>query len=204
MKIRALLEPQNPRLLASVGRASYDLGMMFSELPQCRLHLLTAMGYLLRAVKLAPGDIASHNILGQIDYYLGDYPSAAQHWRQVSSGLSDPALAEAFAARIAAMETEVAPGYPLLDDLEAIGQALVAYGEGEIETAMDILERLEEQPSVAEELASPQFYYLLGMCRARSGNLGGAFVAFEQALKLDPEYQPAIEGKDRILEGKEF
>lgn len=204
MKILALLEPQNPRLLASVGRASYELGMMFAELPHCRRHLLTAMGYLHRALKLAPDDIASHNILGQIDYYLGDYPSAIQHWRQVSAGLNDPALAEAFTARIAAMETEIAPDHPLLDDLEAIGEALVAYGEGEIEAAMEILERLEEQTSVAEELASPQFYYLLGMCRARGGNLGGAFAAFERALEFDPEYQPAIEGKDCILEGKEF
>ncbi|HKK01861.1 MAG TPA: hypothetical protein VJ955_06795 [Desulfuromonadales bacterium] len=204
MKILALLEPQNPRLLAGLGKACFELGLMFSELPHCRQHLLTSMGYLQRTLKLAPDDIASHNILGQIDYYFGDFPAAIRHWRQVSASLDDPALTEAFAARIAAMETEVAPDHPLIDDLEAIGAALVAYGEGEITEAMEILERLEEQTSIAEELASPQFFYLLGMCRARNGNPGGAFSAFDQALSLDPEYQPALEGKDLILEGKEF
>ena len=65
MKILALLEPENPRLLASLGLAGFDLGLMFSELPHCRQHLLAAMGFLQRALRLAPDDVALEVLLGR-------------------------------------------------------------------------------------------------------------------------------------------
>ncbi|PLX92485.1 MAG: hypothetical protein C0621_09500 [Desulfuromonas sp.] len=202
LKIFALLEPKNPGLLQQLGTVCYQLAMMFSELRESRRHLLAAMNYLQRGLQLAAEDPHSLNLLGQIAYWLGDYPSAARHWRGTVALLADGAAKMAILAKITVLENEEAPDHPLVDDLEQIGDAMLLLGNGDSETACLILERLEEENIIPQEMPTAQFYHLLGRCRELTGDAGGAFAAYDQALELDPDYLPAQEGKERIVEGE--
>lgn len=205
LKILSLLEPENPGLLLAIGIGYYDLALTFAELPDCRSHLLAAIGFLRRALAAAPGhDPAALNHLGQIDYFLGDYPAAARRWRTVMEKLSPGAAQEALAAKIARIDRMDAPDRPLVDGLEAIGGAMRLYGEGDFAQAALILERLEEEGTVIEEFPAAGFCYLLGMSRGKVGDRAGAFEAFEKALVLDPDFEPAMTARDLILDGKDL
>ncbi len=187
-----------------VDAAYIRRGLMFSELNQCRPHLLKALGYLQRSLENLPDNPTTLNYLGQIDHLFGDYPAAGRRWQGVIDQVADPATREAFSQKIKGLEPENAPEAPLVDDLEAIGEAMSLYGRGEVEEAKTILEVLEESSPVPREFPSPEFYYFLGMCRGKAGDQAGAFEAFERSLALEPEYQPAIEAKEAILDGKGF
>jgi tetratricopeptide (TPR) repeat protein len=200
LKILALLDPDNFALLQRIGMTSYDLGMSFSELVSVRRQLLEAMGYLQRALGLRPDDPACLNLLGQIDFLLGDYPTAARRWRQAAAGVTDLRVRSALLERAERISAGAVPDHPLLDDLEAIGSALQLYGSGAIREAGLILERLEEEGTVPAEFPSAEFHFLLGMCRGRLGDPGGAFASFDKALQIDPEYAPARSAMNRILD----
>ncbi|MBE0599233.1 MAG: tetratricopeptide repeat protein [Desulfuromonadales bacterium] len=204
MKILALLTPGNAGLWRQMGVAAFDLAMTFSQLLQCRFHLLEGMGYLRRALKLDPNDAASLNYLAQIDYLLGDYPSAGERWQRLCEGMDSPAVRQALAQKVERISREEVPDHPVVDDLEAVGEALAACGHGEYEEAKLILERLEEEGTLPAECPTSEFFYLLGLCRGKTGDLGSAFAAFEKALELDPDYAPAQEGREMILDGREF
>ena len=198
LKILALLEPDNPGLLQTLGMANYDLALMFTELSQCHHHLLAAAGFFKRADTNKPGDVTNLNYLGQIDYLLGDYPSAIRIWSRMMASLKDESLKEIFAKKISKMEQEGMPEQPLFVHLEAIGAAMEAYGQGLPQDALEILEYLEEQTTIPVEFPSPQFYYLLGLSRQSTGDMGGAFVAFEKALEIDPHFHPAQEAMNSM------
>jgi len=200
MKIFSLLDPANGGLLQRLGMACYEISHMFPELGRSRYHLLAALGYFQRSLKSLPGDLTSLNYLGQIDFILGDYPEAARHWTDVISAMEEGADRDALRLKLDRIGAQKVPDHPLADDLEAIGEAMELYGEGRICEARMILDRLEEEGTVAAEFPSPEFYYLLGMCRGKAGEPGGAFEAFEKALEIDPDYAPALEGKNSILD----
>lgn len=200
MKIFALLDPDNGGLLQQLGMASYEVGHMFSELGRSRFHFLEAMGYFQRTLKRLPGDLTSLNYLGQIDFILGDYPGATRRWTRLISELEEDGARMALRQKLDRMENGEVPDHPLVDDLEAIGEAMELYGNGRIREARTILDALEEEGTVPEEFPCPEFYYLLGMCRGKEGEAAGAFAAFERALEIDPSYAPAMEGKNRILD----
>ncbi|BCR04962.1 hypothetical protein DESUT3_20310 [Desulfuromonas versatilis] len=202
LKILALLEPGNPGLMEKLGLSCFELGMMFAELPRTRTHLLKAMGYLQRSLNVQPENPTCLNVLGQIDYLMGDYPTAARRWGGVVDLLEEPTVRGALGEKIARINREEVPDHPLLDDLEAIGAAMEHFGRGEIHEATTILEILEENNILDSEFPLPEVFHLLGMCRARNGDPGGAFEAFEKALELDPGFAPALAGREAILEGR--
>lgn len=204
MKILALLDPENAGLWRQMGIAAFDLAMTFTELLRCRPHLLEAMGYLQRVLKLLPGDQAALNYLGQIDFFLGDYPAAARRWSILAARLAGEPAGPALAAKVTRIERGEVPDHPLVDDLEAEGEAMAACGAGDYSGALRILEALEEEGTLPAECPTPEFYYLLGFCRGKTGDAAGSFAAFEQALELDPGYAPALEGKETVMEGREF
>jgi tetratricopeptide (TPR) repeat protein len=204
MKILALLDPENPGLWQQMGMISYELALTFSELAFCRQHLLNAMGFLQRALKLRPQSPATLNYLAQIDFYFGDYPTAAQRWGEIVKELGDIPASHALAAKIRRIEEGKVPDHSLVDDLEAVGSAMEHCGAGDYPAALRILEHLEEEGSLPGECPMPEFFYLLGLCRGKTGEAAGAFEAFEKALVLDPEYTPALQGKETVLEGGQF
>jgi len=200
LKILALLEPENPGLLQQIGMVNLELGLLFSQLKNCRPHLLEAMGALQRSLKLQPDNPSCLNQLGQIDYLFGDYPSAVRRWQGVVELLPEGPTRLALCEKIIQLAGQDIPDHPLVDDLEAIGEALDLYADGDLRSALLILERLEEEGRVPNEFPSPEFYYLLGMCRGRRGDPAGSFAAFEYALSLDTEFAPAIEAKGRLVD----
>lgn len=121
MKILALLDPENPGLWQQMGMIGYELALTFSELASCRQHLLNAMGFLQRALKLQPKSPATLNYLAQIDFYFGDYPMAAQRWGEIVKELGDIPAGHALAAKIRRIEEGKVPDHSLVDDLEAVG-----------------------------------------------------------------------------------
>ncbi len=199
LKILALLQPENPGLLQQIGMVNLELALLFSQLKDCRRHLLAAMGALQRSLLLQPDNPSCLNQLAQIDYLFGDYPAALRRWRQVVEMLLAGPVRQALTDKIAQIAGQQIPDHPLVDDLETIGEALELYGDGDLRNALLIFERLEEEGRVLSEFPSAEFYYLLGMCRGRSGDPAGSFAAFESALVLDPEFVPAIEAKERLV-----
>jgi len=200
LKILALLQPENPGLFQQIGTVHLELALMFSELKECRRQLLGAMGALQRSLSLQPDNPYCLNQLGQIDYLFGDYPAAVRRWKQVVELLPDGSVRQALRDKIEQVAGQHMPEYPLVDDLEAIGEALDCYGNGDLHGALLILERLEEAGRVPEEFPSAEFHYLLGLCRGRTGDPAGAFAALENALAIDSDYTLAQQAKDRLLD----
>jgi len=197
MQILLLLDPQNRGLLLQLGINFYELGLMFPELPNCRAHFTRAMRYLSEV----GNDPAALNYLARLDLLMGDYPKAIQRWEQVRDAVADDATRAAISDQITALSTMDEPEKPLLEDLEAIGTAMQMMAGHDIETAKRILERLEEENIVTIQFPNPEFYYMLGVCRERTGDLGGAFAAYDQALTLEPGHAPSLEGQERVSGG---
>ncbi len=200
LKILALLEPDNVGLMQLLGNACYEVALHFTQLPGCREDLLRAMGYLQRAVRLGAVNAGTFILLGEIDYLLGDIPGALRHWEKAVSHLPEGKDRIALEGRIGHLGEAPLPDHPMVEELELIGEALTAYGGGDAGSALEILERLEEQGGVVTEFPSAEFYLLLGLCRESLGDPGGAFAAFDRALFIDADFAPAREGQERITE----
>lgn len=200
MKILLLLDPDNAGLLHQLGTACMEVGLSFSQLNNVRNDFLKALGYFQRAVRVAVPDAATLNCLAQINYWLGDYPASSRLWQQVHDNLDEGHVKDIIREKIDRIEAGSVPAYPLVDDLEAVGQALVLCGGKDYPQALQILETLEEQGHLLEEFPMPEFHYLLGLCREKVGDIGGAFAAYDRALEMNPHYEDALQGKDRILE----
>ncbi len=204
MKILALLDRDNPDFLLKIGLASFELGLTFSELDRSRGYLLSAMGFLLRSLKIFPESPTALDCLGQIDFLLGDYPSAERRWNAAANLVKDEETKSAFRRKISRLKEGAAPEHSLLDDLEAIGEAQASFGRKEFERAAEILEKLEEDGAIVRELSSPEFFHLLALSRGKIGEIAGAFEALEKALEIDPGFAPALEARESILEKGEI
>ena len=152
---------------------------------------------LYEVITINNGEPASLNGLAQIDYLLGDYPSARKRWQELLPSL-DFHTKEALNARLAQMSEADLPDHPLVDDLEAIGVAMRLIANNGEEEAREILERLYTT-GLTEELPSPEFFTLLAVSRERTGDADGAQAAFSQALALDPDFKQAAEGLERLV-----
>jgi tetratricopeptide (TPR) repeat protein len=198
LKILALLETR-PQLYYQLGRSYFEFATMFTELPDCRNHLLAAREYLTRALQLEADNPASLNLLAQIAAWFGMNEEACRLWQQAATLVDEPTRS-ALLQRV--IESQATPAErPLIDELEALGATLLLIGGGEFAPALEILERLQEQGRVMAELPAPEFYYLLGHCREQCNDSGSALVAYIQALELDPEFLPAQTGFDRLSQG---
>jgi tetratricopeptide (TPR) repeat protein len=197
MQILLLLEPENKGLMLQLGINFYELGLMFPELPICRSHFTKAMQYL-AAVE---DDAAALNYLARIDYLTGDLVKAIERWRRVQGMVADPAMQQAISEQIESLQAMGQPAKPLLEDLEAIGEAMRLMAGSDIEQAKKILEKLEEENIVPIQLPNPEFYYMLGVCREKTGDIAGAFGSYDEALSIDPDHEPSREGKERVTGG---
>jgi len=202
LKILLLLAPANPDLLFHLGRSLYELALTFTELPGCRGLLLQASGYLDRSVSPSVEALPALNLLGRIDFLLGDYSAAERRWRAALEACDDVPTRRGLDGQIERLAAGPVPARPLVEDLEEIGQAMQFVACGRFSAAGEILERIQESGSVMNECPSAEFLFLLGLCREKNGDPAGAFEAFDQALDLDPENEPARLGRDRILDGR--
>ena len=202
LKILALLEPDNAGLQQKIGLAWFHLALSYTEMAESRSHLQQTLKHLHRALELQPRDPATLNVLGQADYLLGDYPAAQRSWRQLLERMEHSPAQQALAARVEKLEAAEMPERALVEELEMVGQALELCGHEEFGEGRKLLDELEEQGALPQELPAAEFHFLLGYCREKTGDAAGAFAAYDQALAIDADYQPAIAGRERILDGR--
>ena len=198
LKILGLLDPGNVGLLCQLCRGFYDLAMTFTELPQVRRHLLDAMRFGQMLVKLDPDNIAVLNLLAEVDILFGDYPAAIRGLQRLLELVEDEESAEQINARLQSCLETGLPDHCLVDDLEKIADAMQLYAAGHYPLATEILERLEVDDYFAAELKSADFLCLLGLCRIKTGDQGGAFEALTGALEIDPDHEQARQALDSI------
>lgn len=201
LKILALLEPAKVGLLQSVAVTCYELAMTFTEFGQARQHLLGALGYFQRALRLEPDNGFLTNYLAQTSYLLGDFPLAQRLWRTLAQQLPEGEARSALEQKVAAIEADEVPDHPPVDDLELVGLALACYGNRELAAACEIMERLEEEGTILREFPAAEFFYFLAVCRSQTGDAGGAFAALEAALELDPHHEQSLLGRSRLQDG---
>lgn len=193
LKILRLLEPGNTGLLWQLCQGFYGLAMTFAELPAVRSHLLDAMRFGQELVKLKPDNASALNLLAEIDILFGDYPAAITKLHRLLETVEDGQIAERIDARLKACVEAGFPDHPLVNDLECVGDAMQLYATQEYREATELLERLEEDDYFMAELKSADFLCLLGMCRLKTGDRGGAFDALSKALEMTPDHEQARE-----------
>lgn len=198
LKILRLLEPNNKGLLHQLGHGFYELALTLTELPRCRRYLLEAMRAALDLHRLDPQDLATLELLAEIDMLFCDYPSAARRWQTILDLAGDVRLVPKAAAQLAICRVRDMPERTRVDDLEDFGQALQLYGGRNYLTALVILERLEEMPEFIEAFPSADFFYLLGMCRMHRDDQAGAIDALDRALTIAPGHLLAREAFDEL------
>lgn len=197
MQILLLLDPENKGLHQLIGTSFYEMSLMFPELPRCREHLIKAMRYL----AVAEQDPTTLDTLARIDYLMGDWPKATERWERLAGLVDDAAMKNAIMDQVVSLRESVQPEKSLLEGLEQIGEAMELMAGNDPARAKMILEQIEEENIIPEEFPNPEFYYMLGICRERTGDRAGAFDAFERALQVDPEHEPSIKSLERITEG---
>ena len=198
LKILRLLEPDNVGLLWQLCQGFYDLAMTFTELAQVRRYLLDAMRFGQALVKLDPDNVAVLNLLAQVDILFGDYPTAITRLRRLLELVDDEQTSGQINDRLESCVKTGLPDHCLVDDLERIADAMQLYSAGHYSLATEILERLEVDEYFTSELKSVDFLCLLGMCRIKTGDAGGAFEALTGALEIDPDHELARKTLDLI------
>ncbi len=198
LKILVLLEPQNPQLLQKLGVAFFELGMVYVELINIRREFSHALIFLQRSLVIDPQNTTTLNVMGQVSYLMGDYPAVLRYWQGVIDQIPACEARNLLRQRVEWIAAGQHPPQPLIDDLEAIGIATEHFSINEFNAAAEIMNRLEEQAILPQELPSPEFFYLLGLCREKSGETAAAFEAYSKALETDPEHQPSAEALARI------
>jgi hypothetical protein len=127
----------------------------------------------------------------EIDFLLGDLPAATGKWRRLAAQVDDPGLLKRIDARIADCSDDAYPESALVDDLEAVAEAMRLHANGDDAGAVFVLERVEEVGRLTVALPSADFYWLLGVCRQRCDDVGGALRALHRSMELEPGHVAA-------------
>jgi hypothetical protein len=188
LKILCLLEPGNRGLLGQLCSGYFELALEFSELARCRQHLREAMRFGQELLKLDSTDIQALSLLAEIDLFFGDMPAVLDKWGKLADLVEDPSTKDRIKARMAACSNGHCQDTALVDDLEILAEAMHLHAVGDDHQATSLLENLEMQGRLILLLPFADFYWLLGVCRQGCGDAGGAFVALQKALELDPDH----------------
>lgn len=198
LKILRLLEPDNYGLLVQLSRGYFELALDFGELVRCRQHLREAMRFGQELLALAPDDPQALSLLAEIDQMFGDLPAAAARWQRLSGQLSDPALLAGIEARRLACARATADETALVDDLEAIAEAMRLHALGDNGQAVALLEKVEEMGRLDATMPSADFYWLLGLCRQGCGDRAGTVAALHRALEIEPDHAASLAALEAV------
>jgi hypothetical protein len=191
LKILCLLEPGNAGLLAQLCRGYFEVALEFSELARCRQHLLDSMRYGQMLLAVVPDEPQALSLLAEIDLLFGDAPAATDKWRRLAAQVSDPLVSASIESRMTSAALAECPESTLVDDLEAVAEAVHLRSTGDSAGAAYLLERIEEAGRLTSVFQPADFYWLLGVCRHDCGDFAGAVRSLHQALVLDPCHQSA-------------
>ena len=200
LKILALLDPDQAGLQQQIGLGWFQLALNYSEMAASRSHLQQALKHLHLALERQPDAPATLNVLGQTDFLLGDFPAAIRSWERLAALLEPSPARDALVEKLERVRGMGMPERALVEELETVGAVLELCGSGDFAAARKVLDLLDEQGSLPRELPAAEFHYLVALCREKTGEVAGAFAAYQQALDLDPDYAPAREGQERIME----
>jgi tetratricopeptide (TPR) repeat protein len=192
LKILRLVDPMNAGLLRQLCLGYFELALDFAELADCRRHLLEAMRFGQELLKVAAEDSQALTLLAEIDGLFGDTPAAIDKLRRLLDEVADDALSAQVKARIAALQQRGYTEITLVDELESVAAAMVLHQSGDHLEAVALLERIDEQGLLPRELPSANFYCLLAYCRQGCGDPGGAMVALQRALEIEPDHAAAL------------
>ena len=193
LKVLSLLEPDNTELLLQLSRGFLAVALEFSELAYCRRHLRDAMRYGQEALRVEPASAGALSVLAEIDLLFGDTPGAIDKWRRLAGLIGDPVLQARIDEQVAALAEGEIPDSCLVDDLEALAEAMQLHTRGDHAQAVYILEQIQEAGRLTAKLPSADFYWLLGVCRRADGDVGGAYSALLKATELEPGHAAAID-----------
>ncbi len=199
LKIMALLEPDNPGILAEIGATLLDRGLRLSALNQSTVTLFRAETFLSRSLLLAPTvpHVLSH--LAEVQYLLGRYGQAELIWRELLPGL-DVAGANHLEARLKKVQSGQIPRVPPVDYLEAIGVAFGCYQDGNFEECAAILNDILDDPAFCEEFPLPEVWYHLGLCYQNLALPKNAAECYSEALRRDPDFAEAQSALDNLAQ----
>ena len=200
LRIFLLMEPENPRFLAQIGRVYREKGLRLSALNQTTRNLYQSQSYLLRARILTPHDPDLLLLLGDVSWLLGKYDEASDCFnaaRAVGVGERAGELEE----RLARLEAAAHPLVPAVDYLEAIGVALQLHQQQEYAEAAAILWDILDDEIFREQCPLPEVNYLLGRCYEALTMPRYAEECYAEALVKWPDYEEAREAL-RELTGK--
>ncbi len=200
LKILALIEPDRGDLQAQVGRALIDLAFQFAELPNSRHLLLEALGRLNRALALGETSAATCDALARVNFLMGDYPKARRLWQQAIEALDDAGQIRRLRSQIDRLDAWDVPAYPLLDDFETLGQAMLCWGEKDYSGALDRLKLVERRGELLKNEPLPVYHYLCGMCHMGLGDTAKAVASFRAALEIDARFSPAATQLEKLGE----
>jgi tetratricopeptide (TPR) repeat protein len=173
-------------------------------------------------VELYPWEAKGHNNLGSALLVQGDLTGAMEHCREAlrlkpdyaesyvtlcKALLATGALEEAEAAfrQAAALSPELARNQPalraILIDHDRHRQALWLVGYGDTRSSQRLLEQSADvyRQAIACEPGLVDAHVKLGATLSRLGRQAEALPVFEQAVKLDPDCAPALNGAAWIL-----
>lgn len=197
LKIFALMEPENPRFPLEIGAAYLEIGVSFSALDTTTVTLFKAEAYLKRGLAMAPGNLKGASDLAEVSFLLGKYDAAEELWRGILPALADQAAA-GVSARLEKIIARELPRVPAVDYLQAIAGALDLKDSGSYLEAAAVLSDVMADAHFCTEFPLPQIPYLLALCSQDLGMVGEARELFQQALRLNPDFDEAKKALENL------
>jgi len=163
-----------------------------------------AHAHFVSASRINPADPMSHSNLGAYDQTHHQPDAAIREFQATIALTSDPALLAQTYANLGAAYRSAGNDPEALNDFQQalrlnprqfnawLGQGLIARGHGRLDEALaDISRSLDLQPTA-------RGYFELGRTLEQMKRLPDALRAYEQALKLDPDYVEARQAADAL------
>jgi protein O-mannosyl-transferase len=152
-----------------------------------------AIRYYEAAAAIAPWDPVSHGAVASNLQDHGDFQNAIREYDIVLRANPDPPIQGFTYANLGVIYRELG-NYPLArEDSE---RALSLDSDG----VHEMIRQLSEM--VAAHPAAPG-YLRLGLLQEGAGQFAGARSAYEQALRLNPQFEPARKALEALVEGKQ-
>lgn len=180
LKIMALLDPCNARLLLEIARTYIDKGSRLSSMQHSVSCWYSAEKQLKAALSINPEDKLIGYEYGEALYMLGRYEKAAETWSNFLT-LMEPVEKENIENRIKEIREDKTPLVPPIDYLTALSVAVEMQQNGQSLDAAAIIEDILADSTFVSQFPMNEVYYLLGTCYQECGQMDAAAKAFKRS-----------------------